>query len=724
MLSPRLKLLLQKEMTRKEFLRLGAITVASLVGAVGVITELLSHAATPYASNETESGTLGGGATLVSDAAASGGKTIQFGSGGANSPYAAAILALPSLALWLPLTDASGTIAIDHSSKGTNGTYSSSGVTYSVSDAAAATVSNDKAVSFGTTGTLTIPNVPALRLALTSNSAWTLSLRIMVPASNTGPSNNTGYPPLLALGDGGAASGFQLFYSYQYQTVGVHLGGTTAGAVSVSSLQSTMSTLTVTWNGSLLSYYQNGSLITTNAPGASASITDTSNPFIVGPNVTVDQVIIANSCASTATIASLYTDYTTSGLPVFTAQSPPAGIINQAYSYQFTASGVTPIAYTHTGTLPAGLTLSSAGLLSGTPTANGSSSFVIVASNSVGSKNSTAETVVIGAASTGTSLGFASATVWQDDNIRNGIDSSINPNNSAVAAVINKDAADMQAAGITWVRYWPSVSTPSTLAGIFQLFKNHGISMIYCYNFGTDASNESAVISNLQAIVPAVSAVGCHVWEIGNEMNLAGSPWTTNNPVGNYCTRLKDCYTTIKSLDSSSVVIAGGISYNPSYTADGSSTSDAWFSQFCSSANGMWNYCDGIGIHPYSDSNTDGVFSALSDTRNAINSASGGSNFANKPLCITELGWYWEPSDYYGNQHGGVSPANEVSRDSVWTATMNQLKANGINGGTFPVCYYTWYDGNGNTGYGVTTYTGPTSRNYSGLYAAMQSYTI
>jgi hypothetical protein len=322
------------------------------------------------------------------------------------------------------------------------------------------------------------------------------------------------------------------------------------------------------------------------------------------------------------------------------------------------------------------------------------------------------------------SIGFASAAVWQDDNIRNGIDSTINPNNSSVAAVINKDAADMQAAGITWVRYWPSIATPGYLAGIVQLFKNHGISMIYCYNLGTDASNESAVISSLNSIVPAVSAVGCHVWEIGNEMNLKSSPWTVNNPVGNYCIRLKDAYTTIKTNDPSAFVISGGISYNTSYTADGSSTSDSWFNQFCSSANGMWNYCDGVGIHPYSDSNTVGVFSALSDTRSAISNASGGSNFAKKPLCITELGWYWEPSDYYGNQHGGVSPASESERDSVWAATMNQLASNGINGGTFPVCYYTWYDGYSNTGYGVTTYTGSTSRNYSGLYTAMQNYKL
>ncbi|HTO30481.1 MAG TPA: putative Ig domain-containing protein [Pararhizobium sp.] len=57
--------------------------------------------------------------------------------------------------------------------------------------------------------------------------------------------------------------------------------------------------------------------------------------------------------------------------------SPPDGGVGTAYSVQFSASGGTP-GYTYTrdsGSLPAGLSLSSSGLLSGTPSATGSSTF-------------------------------------------------------------------------------------------------------------------------------------------------------------------------------------------------------------------------------------------------------------------------------------------------------------------------------------------------------------
>ncbi|WP_173420467.1 putative Ig domain-containing protein [Ensifer adhaerens] len=60
-----------------------------------------------------------------------------------------------------------------------------------------------------------------------------------------------------------------------------------------------------------------------------------------------------------------------------TPDSPPDGGVGTAYSVQFSATGGTP-GYTYTrdsGSLPAGLSLSGSGLLSGTPSAVGSSTF-------------------------------------------------------------------------------------------------------------------------------------------------------------------------------------------------------------------------------------------------------------------------------------------------------------------------------------------------------------
>jgi hypothetical protein len=61
-----------------------------------------------------------------------------------------------------------------------------------------------------------------------------------------------------------------------------------------------------------------------------------------------------------------------------TTSTLPAATVNSAYSQQLTGYGGTTTGYTWTvssGSLPAGLTLSSGGLLSGTPTATGSSTF-------------------------------------------------------------------------------------------------------------------------------------------------------------------------------------------------------------------------------------------------------------------------------------------------------------------------------------------------------------
>ncbi len=57
-----------------------------------------------------------------------------------------------------------------------------------------------------------------------------------------------------------------------------------------------------------------------------------------------------------------------------TSGTPPAGTYNTAYSHTFTASGGggAPYTFSATGTLPPGLSLSTAGVLSGTPTQAGS----------------------------------------------------------------------------------------------------------------------------------------------------------------------------------------------------------------------------------------------------------------------------------------------------------------------------------------------------------------
>jgi uncharacterized repeat protein (TIGR01451 family) len=62
-----------------------------------------------------------------------------------------------------------------------------------------------------------------------------------------------------------------------------------------------------------------------------------------------------------------------------TSAAPPAAAVNSAYSFTLTATGgTTPYTWSvNAGTLPAGLTLSSAGVLSGSPTTTGSYPFTV-----------------------------------------------------------------------------------------------------------------------------------------------------------------------------------------------------------------------------------------------------------------------------------------------------------------------------------------------------------
>jgi hypothetical protein len=71
--------ILQKEMTRKEFIIWGAALVGSVLGITGLIRRINSHAATLATDKEAEDGTLAGGATVLSSTAASGGQAVKFG---------------------------------------------------------------------------------------------------------------------------------------------------------------------------------------------------------------------------------------------------------------------------------------------------------------------------------------------------------------------------------------------------------------------------------------------------------------------------------------------------------------------------------------------------------------------------------------------------------------------------------------------------------------------
>jgi hypothetical protein len=72
--------------------------------------------------------------------------------------------------------------------------------------------------------------------------------------------------------------------------------------------------------------------------------------------------------------------------PAFSGGAPPAAAkVGTAYSFTFTASGQpTPTYHVATGSLPAGLKLSSGGVLAGTPTNVATHTFSVKETNSAG----------------------------------------------------------------------------------------------------------------------------------------------------------------------------------------------------------------------------------------------------------------------------------------------------------------------------------------------------
>ncbi len=91
-----------------------------------------------------------------------------------------------------------------------------------------------------------------------------------------------------------------------------------------------------------------------------------------------------------------YAPRPTVATPSVTTTTLPSAVMGQEYKQQLTAAGGAPITWSYTGTLPEGITLSSTGLLSGTPKAEGTFRFAVKVSNSAGSMTRQLSLVVAG----------------------------------------------------------------------------------------------------------------------------------------------------------------------------------------------------------------------------------------------------------------------------------------------------------------------------------------
>ena len=104
------------------------------------------------------------------------------------------------------------------------------------------------------------------------------------------------------------------------------------------------------------------------------------------------QLVIYNASSDIPEVILIFTTFslvkgggTTGKPPTVTTTSLPDGTVGQAYNQTLTAAGDTPITWSiDTGSLPGGLNLSTAGVISGTPTTANTFNFTVKAANAAG----------------------------------------------------------------------------------------------------------------------------------------------------------------------------------------------------------------------------------------------------------------------------------------------------------------------------------------------------
>ncbi|WP_160115092.1 putative Ig domain-containing protein [Bryocella elongata] len=128
-------------------------------------------------------------------------------------------------------------------------------------------------------------------------------------------------------------------------------------------------------------------------------------------------VMVTDKAALTATASFTVTIAASSTSLSIATATLPGGTVGATYSATLSAvNGTAPYTYAvSSGSLPAGLSLSTAGVLSGTPTTLGSSTFTVKVTDSTSATASASFTVTIGAAAAGLSITTSSLAAAQEN---------------------------------------------------------------------------------------------------------------------------------------------------------------------------------------------------------------------------------------------------------------------------------------------------------------------
>lgn len=198
----------------------------------------------------------------------------------------------------------------------------------------------------------------------------------------------------------------------------------------------------------------------------------------------------------------------------------------------------------------------------------------------------------------------------------------------------------MKDAGIYWDRDGFDYSDVHPKPGVWKwdfidkcvaLAKEENISLIVILMGGPQPDNAEKRKAYGEYVFQVVNRYkdSVKIWEIWNEPNIP-SFWT-NPDVKLYTELVKEAYTQAKKADPTCTVIVGSTS--------GPGTD--WFNGI--HANGGWDYCDGISIHPYAMAGNP-IEQGLDKTLRLLN-----KQFAAfgkpKPIWTTEVGWQAKNSD-------------------------------------------------------------------------------
>lgn len=228
----------------------------------------------------------------------------------------------------------------------------------------------------------------------------------------------------------------------------VQAGGSYSFTVSISNGYTKSSSFAVKANGVVLASY-NGVYTISN----------------IGQNqtVSVSGVVSSNSGGGTTVVAPI---------PSITTTVLPAATMGTPYNLQLTATGGTPITWSYTGNLPEGVTVSTGGLISGTPEAEGSFRFTLKASNSTGSANRQMTMVVTGEDYTVTEGANAEWTNGSEEGL------TFASSGKGTAFTVRIDGSTVPEADLTFAADYSSVTVSPAYLGTLS-GGSHTLTMVY-----------------------------------------------------------------------------------------------------------------------------------------------------------------------------------------------------------------------------------------------------